>query len=228
MLLPCPFCGCEAESDARQYHPTFDGKGGNRATVYCTGCSADMGFCYGDWDHDPEDLPEYVVSLWNTRTTPPIDQQSVTPEMVLALRERIDMETGNSLPNNVVADMLAKVLARSAATPPIDQQPCPQCYWQPGFHDEGCPRAIDQQEVERVAKALEEAWLARGYANGEQWRYLARAALSATKDSGTTGSLTLDSSSVQRLMDYGLLHYTDAGWTVSKDISAPSLQEGRQ
>lgn len=28
------------------------------------------------------------------------------------------------------------------------------------------------------------------------------------------GSLTLDNASVQRLMDYGLLHFTDAGWTV--------------
>jgi hypothetical protein len=28
------------------------------------------------------------------------------------------------------------------------------------------------------------------------------------------GSMTIDNASVQRLMDYGLLHYTDVGWFV--------------
>ena len=33
---------------------------------------------------------------------------------------------------------------------------------------------------------------------------------------GPNGSLTLDGASVQRLMDYGLLHYTSRGWIVGK------------
>jgi uncharacterized protein (DUF2164 family) len=34
--------------------------------------------------------------------------------------------------------------------------------------------------VERLAQALEDAWLARGYGEGDQWNYLADTALRAT------------------------------------------------
>lgn len=30
------------------------------------------------------------------------------------------------------------------------------------------------------------------------------------------GSMTIDNASVQRLLDYGLLHYTDEGWFVGR------------
>jgi hypothetical protein len=30
------------------------------------------------------------------------------------------------------------------------------------------------------------------------------------------GSMTIDNASVQRLLDYGLLHFTDAGWVIGR------------
>lgn len=43
------------------------------------------------------------------------------------------------------------------------------------------------------------------------------------------GSITLDNASVQRLMDYGLLHYTDEGWYVGREpkTNTPSLEAAR-
>lgn len=34
----------------------------------------------------------------------------------------------------------------------------------------------------------------------------------------TAGSLTLDNKSVQRLFDYGVLHYVDGRWTVCREV----------
>lgn len=44
------------------------------------------------------------------------------------------------------------------------------------------------------------------------------------------GSLTLDNASVQRLMDYGLLHYTDNGWYVGRwpKTNTPTLSAAPQ
>lgn len=63
-LLPCPFCGGQAELDTRQPYYTYKNEMGTRIAVYCTKCNADMGVCF-------EDVPEIeypsVIEMWNTR-----------------------------------------------------------------------------------------------------------------------------------------------------------------
>lgn len=68
-LKPCPFCGGDAELDTMQgYLALSSGRLGNRATVYCTRCGADMGFCYEDAPGTPsEDIVNQVVDDWNRR-----------------------------------------------------------------------------------------------------------------------------------------------------------------
>lgn len=68
-LLPCPFCGGEAELDTAQaYRALSGGALGSRAVVYCTRCGADMGFCYEDARGTPrEDIVNQVVDDWNRR-----------------------------------------------------------------------------------------------------------------------------------------------------------------
>lgn len=68
-LLPCPFCGWKAELDTSQaYRALSGGAVGSRAVVYCTGCGADMGFCYEDAPGTPhEDIVNQVVDDWNRR-----------------------------------------------------------------------------------------------------------------------------------------------------------------
>jgi len=69
-LKPCPFCGGDAELDTMQgYRALSSGRLGNRATVYCTRCGADMGFCYEDAPGTPsEDIVNQVVDDWNRRS----------------------------------------------------------------------------------------------------------------------------------------------------------------
>lgn len=68
-LLPCPFCGGDAESDSqRGYRNISTGNPEKSAAIYCTKCNADMTWCYRD---TPEIEREQVMSLlieqWNTR-----------------------------------------------------------------------------------------------------------------------------------------------------------------
>ncbi len=64
-LLPCPFCGADAELDTHQgYRSISDGRIGNRVVVYCTKCDADMGTCVEDV---PDIHPNEVIERWNRR-----------------------------------------------------------------------------------------------------------------------------------------------------------------
>lgn len=68
-LLPCPFCGGEAELDTqRGYRALSSGRLGNACAVYCTKCEADMTICLEDvpgWT--VEEAAQYVTERWNTR-----------------------------------------------------------------------------------------------------------------------------------------------------------------
>lgn len=68
-LKPCPFCGGLAELDTSQaYRALSSGALGSRAAVYCTRCSAEVGFCYEDAPGTPrEDIVNQVVDDWNRR-----------------------------------------------------------------------------------------------------------------------------------------------------------------
>lgn len=68
-LLPCPFCGGQAETDSRRaYRNIATGKMGDGVAVYCLKCSVESMFCC-------EDMPEYsrdellgiLVENWNRR-----------------------------------------------------------------------------------------------------------------------------------------------------------------
>lgn len=69
-LLPCPFCGGEAELDTqRGYRALSSGRLGNACAAYCTKCEADMTICLEDVpDWSVEEAAQYVTERWNTRT----------------------------------------------------------------------------------------------------------------------------------------------------------------
>ncbi len=49
-LLPCPFCGGEAEADCQQgYRAMQSGRIDHGAAIYCTNCNANMIMCRGDF-----------------------------------------------------------------------------------------------------------------------------------------------------------------------------------
>ncbi|MFC3163106.1 Lar family restriction alleviation protein [Ciceribacter thiooxidans] len=69
-LLPCPFCGGEAEQDFQQaYRAMQTGRIDHGAAVYCTGCNANMIMCRGDHPELSDDERMTVmVEDWNRRT----------------------------------------------------------------------------------------------------------------------------------------------------------------
>jgi hypothetical protein len=71
-LLPCPFCGCDAEIDTRRvYRDIHTGRLGDAVAIYCTnddGCPADMGICREvAQDGTTEQLVDELTELWNRR-----------------------------------------------------------------------------------------------------------------------------------------------------------------
>lgn len=76
-LLPCPFCGGEAEIDTRQgYLALGTGRLGNRIAAYCRSCNADMGVCVEDV---PDIEPEQVADMWNRRAAVEADRPGRMP-----------------------------------------------------------------------------------------------------------------------------------------------------
>lgn len=77
-LLPCPFCGGDAEMDTRQgYLALGTGRPGHRIAVYCRSCNADMGVCIEDV---PDITPEQVAEMWNRRAAVEIGRAALTQE----------------------------------------------------------------------------------------------------------------------------------------------------
>ena len=79
-LLPCPFCGGEAEIDSVEH-----GDGPNRMSqtrIYCSNC-----YCETDWNTGTYDFKD-AIDIWNTRVYPEevlraLDKQ--TPDLVMQL-----------------------------------------------------------------------------------------------------------------------------------------------
>lgn len=64
-LLPCPFCGGDAELDTQQpYRAIVCGNIESGVSVYCAKCTASVMVCRGDV---PSITTEEVVEMWNRR-----------------------------------------------------------------------------------------------------------------------------------------------------------------
>lgn len=87
-LLPCPFCGGEAENDFQQaYRAIQDGRIDHGAAVYCTRCDANMIMCRGDHPElSDEERMAVMVEDWNRRAAAPpqpTERVSDTPSAAL-------------------------------------------------------------------------------------------------------------------------------------------------
>src|SRR5688500_4766278 len=72
-LLPCPFCGSDAEQDyTRAFRHLSGGRLDHGAAIYCTSCNADMIMCRGDHPElSDEERMGAMVENWNRRTPAP-------------------------------------------------------------------------------------------------------------------------------------------------------------
>ena len=80
-LLPCPFCGGEAENDFQQtYRAIQDGRIDHGAAVYCTRCNANMIMCRGDHPElSDEERMAVMIEDWNRRSPTPQTREE-TPQ----------------------------------------------------------------------------------------------------------------------------------------------------
>ncbi len=87
-LLPCPFCGGEAEMDSRRAyaalaspHRVFDA-----VAIYCLGCSADMSEDPREAGVSRDDAIYAVRERWNTRAASPVAgaEAVATPDAIVA------------------------------------------------------------------------------------------------------------------------------------------------
>jgi hypothetical protein len=72
-LLPCPFCGGDAEADHMRYYRQLSGGVlDHGAAIYCISCDADMTMCRADTPElSDEDRMAILVEQWNRRSPPP-------------------------------------------------------------------------------------------------------------------------------------------------------------
>ena len=72
-LLPCPFCGSDAEQDyTRAFRHLSGGRLDHGAAIYCTSCNADMIMCRADHPElSDEERMGVMVENWNRRTPSP-------------------------------------------------------------------------------------------------------------------------------------------------------------
>lgn len=127
-VLPCPFCGGEAETDSqRSYRALHSGKLGRSVAVYCTKCSADMSFCCEDASGvDPDVLFADMVAAWNKRAVNAHDLVKALEEAQLFLNvgasyapntnESIKFVTGETFKSRGLADVMRAVAENAAAT----------------------------------------------------------------------------------------------------------------
>lgn len=98
-LVPCPFCGAEAERD---WHYWFrhldDGRVGKGVGIHCTNCDAYMTRCRAEFPGTPdEDLMADLEQQWNRRTAapqpePPADLVERAKALFIGLAENMRHE----------------------------------------------------------------------------------------------------------------------------------------
>ncbi len=72
-LLPCPFCGGDAETDTMQpYRRMSTGGGiGFSTAIYCTKCTCQLTMCHVDFpEYAPDDMLIILSEAWNMRIQP--------------------------------------------------------------------------------------------------------------------------------------------------------------
>lgn len=81
-LLPCPFCGGDAEQDyQRPFRHLSGGKLDHGAAVYCTKCNADMMMCRSDLpEMSDEERMAILVENWNRRASLPTSLANTYPQ----------------------------------------------------------------------------------------------------------------------------------------------------
>lgn len=79
-LLPCPFCGGDAEQDyQRAFRHLSGGRLDHGAAIYCTSCNADMIMCRADHPElSDEQRMAVMVENWNRRAPAPQPNLSLT------------------------------------------------------------------------------------------------------------------------------------------------------
>lgn len=162
-LLPCPFCGGEAEMDTRQgYLALGTGRLGNRIAVYCRSCNADMGVCIEDV---PDIEPEQVANMWNRRSAVEADRQGRVPsdEEILALAECarvwVPMGSGPEKERSLQAlrSLITTALSRySSGLPAASAKPHVWGYAVINPKEPGWPHelALDKSHASRIAASL--------------------------------------------------------------------------
>jgi len=81
-LLPCPFCGGDAELDTNQgFLAMPSGKLESAISVYCRECTAAFTVCKSDV---PDIWTEEVVEMWNKRKPDPADQRAMLKNAFVA------------------------------------------------------------------------------------------------------------------------------------------------
>jgi Restriction alleviation protein Lar len=110
-LLPCPFCGGEAECDSQQpYRALSSGRIGTRFAIYCTSCDADMGFCREDIEsRDWEAAAEQIIAAWNTRHTATADALEAMREALEAHDKNGTVEFANLKMVHILTAAIAKI-----------------------------------------------------------------------------------------------------------------------
>lgn len=99
-LLPCPFCGGDAEIDTRRgYRQLPTGVVGSGVAIYCTNCSSDMMHCYEDHSGvDRDDLRADLVGAWNKRAAEAAAFRRGVEAMRVATWRALDCSGGRDSP----------------------------------------------------------------------------------------------------------------------------------
>lgn len=145
-LLPCPFCGGEAELDSQRGYAQYpSGKPGSGVAIYCATCSADMHLCREDMpDISTEEMVGVLTNEWNRRAHPAAEQEGEMAGMVKTLAQSVcrdvaelpDRSSPDDWPDAMLVthDELALIVehyARAALSAPdvpvSGLLPCPFC-----------------------------------------------------------------------------------------------------
>lgn len=100
-VLPCPFCGEDAEADRQQsFRALSDGKIHSNVAIYCPKCPVNMSLSRADLpEYTDDELYDVLVEKWNARVAQ-LGWQSIETapkdgtEVILAVKMRAGIRHG--------------------------------------------------------------------------------------------------------------------------------------